>query len=112
MSETENKFKNKLDTYLLVLITALISIIGYFYVSNDQNLKATDDAHSKALIELLQGQREFKSVYHKGHEEVLHILDTTINWSKRMRADINENTTRSCNNEKDIIKVKSKIGLY
>lgn len=104
--------KSKIDTYLLIAITAMISIIGYFYVSNDQNLKATDDAHSQALIELLEGQEEFKSVYNKGHQDVLYVLDTTIAWSRRMRANIKKNTIRSTENKEDIIKVKTKIGLY
>jgi len=104
--------KSKIDTYLLIAITAMISIIGYFYVSNDQDLKDTDDAHSQALIELLEGQEEFKSVYNKGHQDVLYVLDTTIAWSRRMRANIKKNTIRSTENKEDIIKVKTKIGLY
>ena len=101
--------RNRLDTYLLLSITVMLSVVGYFYVSHDADLRATDDAHSKALIELLEGQKEFKSIYNEGHQDVLHVLDTTIAWSKRMRSEIKKNTVRSTENKEEIIKLKLKL---
>lgn len=108
-----DKAKHNINTFSLIFISAAISIIGYFVLTDRAYSRDQNTIRDGIMIEMLKEMGDIKGLNTADHAELKGQLKGIDIWTRQVyEAETVPNGELSKKNKEEIVILKTKVGLY